>query len=369
MKNIIHLKDYDDIYKPIKEQDVFLKAYSTQSRMMGVIGLRVHYEKVVLFFHLDFEEYGFDRFEVCSSEDTSQIHIYTEEMMGGLGAPLTEITLEEASALVYQAVTVGETYLYDLPLAFFDYEDFLIEEIQPLTIESYQKITAPMTTVYEKINYFLMRTASFDTDYRDLMLSEKPFDFLMADEPTMLLKNTIEKTNDGYLCHAVMDHNNAYKLQVIEFVVHEKIASVTLKSEMVMSPREAAFQLNRKEYICVGYMDHLDSYKRQFIRKHPSAMKHLYEGGDLYTLFQAHNNHVKKDVYYLNEDVKGIVYITDNHQVVIACYSKEDYKDLKEKIFTEYPTLNMLIELEAEAPILNQFVTSGQKDFIKFIGE
>ncbi|MBN2794374.1 MAG: hypothetical protein JXR88_03125 [Clostridia bacterium] len=369
MKNIIHLKDYSDIYNPPKEKKIFKRAYCTQSRMVGVIGIRIHYEEVVLFFHLDYEEYGFDGFEVCDVKDETQIHFITEEMMGGLGAPLVEITLEEASALIYKAVDIGSQFLYEVPLAFFDYEEFLEETFNDLTKDTYEKITTEMTNAYEKINYFLMRTAGYDFEYRNLMLGVESLNFVMSDEPTMLLKNSIEKSKDCYVCHAVTDYKDAYKMQVIEIKMDGTIEKAEIKSEMVISPKEASFQLNRREYILVGYVDHLESFKRNFERKHPSAMKNLYDGGDLYTIFHSHNDHVKHSVYYLNEDVKGMIYVTDAHQVIIAAYKNTEFDDLKDLIHLEYPTLSMLMELEAEMPLVYQFVTSGQEDFLEFVGE
>lgn len=370
MSNIIHLKDYSEIYEQKHRNYPFIKGYATNSRMMGVIGLRLHFQGLTLFYHLDFEEYGFDRFEAYAGEDPETLDRLTQSFIGGLGAELVEINLEEASALVYEAVEKGDLFFYDIPMEFFEYEYLLDEFAQKPSNACYDKITCDFKNDYERINYFMMRTAGQDFDYRDKMLAGHPIDFSLVEEPTLLLKNTITEEKGHYLCNAIIDYRDGYMMIICQIDIKDKIISgAEVISSMVLSAREASFQLNKTELILVCYTDHVEAIKLKLESEKPSAMKNIYEGGSLYTLYQPNNHHVRKQTYYLNEDVFAIIYITDTHQIVISAFDERSISDIKALITEDFPEIDVMMELEAETPILYSFVNTGKQDFIAFIGE
>lgn len=370
MKKLIHLKDYSDIYDTKQKRLTCQKAYSTNSRMMGVVGIRLHFQDLVLFFHLDFEEYGFDRFQAYEGSDTEIVSEITQSFMGGLGSRLVEITLEEASALIYQGVDKGSEFYYDVPLEFFEYEYLLEEFFKPLSKESYKKITCKLKNDYERINYFLMRTAGKDYVYRDSMLSESPLELIFSDEPTLLLKNSIEEDEDAFICKSIIDYHDAYKMLVTRVHIENKrVTEAVILNELPLTSKEASFQLNKKEHILVCYAESIEMVRLKFENLHHSALKNIYEGGSLYTVFQKHNHHVRKQTYYLNEDVSSIVYFTDTHQIIIACFDEEDLVEMERLLESTFEEVAVLISLEAEAPIVYNFVNTGLQDFLEFIGE
>lgn len=373
MSNIIHLKDYSDIYNKNIEEYQFIKAYVTNSRLMGVVGVRLHFEgdkPLTLFFHLDYEEYGFDRFEAYEASDDESIERITQSFMGGLGAQLVEVSLKDASSLIYTAVDVGSKYYYDVPLEFFDYEYLLEDYCEPLTQDLCSKICCNINSDVEAIHYFLMRTAGLDYELRDFKFLENPVDFHFCDEPTVLLKNEIIAEEDTYVCRSIIDYYDAYKMIVTRIKMHgHKIESCTILNELVLTAKEASFQLNKKELIMICYSEEVEAFKLKLEKLKPSMLKNIYDGGTLYTEFQTHNRHVERSVFYLNGDVFGTFYVTDTNQIVISCFEVEALNAIKCELKENFEQVNILAELEAENPIVYNFVTSGSQDFFDYLGE
>lgn len=361
MPNLIHLKDYSDVYEDKICTLKFIKAEATQSRLMGVIGIRIAFSELVLYFHLDFEEYGFDRFEVTDKLDENM----TASIMGGLGEGLVDISLQEASNLIYDAIDVGERFGYSIPLDFFTYEYLLGDRVEEVSLDLYKKICVKMTSDEMTINYYLMRTAGLDHHCKKLVLQDGDFDFEFIDEPTVLLKNEILPYEGDYICRAIIDYFDAYKMLVTRIKVDSgRVMSCNLVEDLILSPKEAAFQLNKKEYILLYYM----TSHKEFLMSFPQAsmMKNKYDSGVLLTAFNRSNDHVKGAVYYLNGDVHASYYVTDN-QLVVTCFEQESINEIKDGL--EAYDVTLQAELEADNPLLNRFITSGHTDFFEFLGE
>lgn len=362
MPNLIHLKDYSDVYDLQTPEYNYIKSEATRSRLMGVIGIRIIFEEVTLYYHLDFEEYGLDRFEVTDYVSESM----TAAVMGGLGESLVEISLDEATALIYDAIDVGERYAYEVPISFFEYEYLLHDEFKTIDKALLQKISSKMTSDHQLIHYYLMRTAGLDHVCKKLLLQEGNFDFEFIDEPTVLLKNEIIPYEDEYISKSIIDYYDAYKMVVTKIKIKDNaVVSCELVEDLVMTPKEAAFQLNKKEYIFIFYVASPKAFKMSF--ETPSMIRNEFESGVLLTDFNKDNNHTTEEVYYLNGDIRGSFYIT-GHQLVVTCFDYKNLMTIKKQLVEDYK-MDEVAELEAENPILNRFIRSGSEDFFDFLGE
>lgn len=369
MPNIIHLKDYSDQYNRNDIEYTFIKAEATQSRLMGVIGVKLTFEHLILFFHLDFEEYGFDRFESIIKPTETEAFKMTQNMMGGLGAELILITIEEAIALVYQSIDVGADYGYDVPLEFFEYEYLLDDYQDGITLEGVEKLCQPIRSDESLIHYYLMRTAGLDHTFRKSVLQSSDFDFEFLDEPTVLLKNEVIDYMDHYICRSIIDYYDAYKLIVTRIKVDDrKVVSCDLIEDLVLSAKEAFFQLNKIEYIMLFYIPSSKAFNMLFEPTEPAMMKNLYESGTLYTAFNKNNAHVDDRCYYLNGDVYASYFVTDGNQLVVSCFNHDNILEIQKRFKEEYQ-IEMIAELEADNPILYRFVSSGYDDFFDYLGE
>lgn len=369
MSKIIHLKEYMNINHEPVVLPKFIKAHASKSRLMGVIGIRIQYENLVLFFHLDFEEYGFDRFQAYKGNNIQVVQQITKSFIGGLGAPLVKISLEEASSLIYAAVSEGNRYFNDVPLEFFEYENLLFEVCPKVDADLYKKVSTDIVNSYENIHYYFMRTVGHDFEIRDSLLANSAIDFELCDLPSMLLKNSIQQVGpERYVCQSTMDHYDAYKLFITEVEIKDKkIEKVELLDSMQLSAKEASFQLNKKEYILVCHCEDVEKFKKDFEQLKPEHMLNEHPGGDLYSIFENNNHHVRNKTYFLNEDVHLITYVTKTNQIVFSCFKEKNIDHLKQDLKRNYKYLDIMVEFEATNPIVYRFVNSGTQDFLEFI--
>lgn len=369
MCKVIELKNYGVKNQSSVKSNPFIKGYATASRLMGVIGVRLHFEQCVLFFHLDYEEYGFDRFQVYTGTNFQDIHKITQSFMGGLGAPLVEISLEEGSSLIYEAVEKGRQYYAEVPLEFFEYEYLLSENCPKVDELLYKKISPILANDYECIHYFFMRTTGLDYKIRDLLLSDQGMDFELCDAPSLLLKSSLQPLGPNtYNAQFLMDYYDTYKLFVCEVEMkNRRVSSINLLDSMQVSAREAALHLSKKEYILVCQSDQISKFERDFKQLKPEHMMHVYPGGNLYTIYENTNHHVRNKNYYLSEDIFMIAYATKTNQIIFSCFKEKHLNRLKEDIKKNYKYIEILLECEANQPIVYQFVNSGSQDFLEYL--
>lgn len=361
MQKLIHLRDYSDVYLENKRAYNLIRIDATQSRLMGVIGIRMVFEELVLYFHCDYEEYGLDRIEVTKTVDQQT----TDAVMGALGEGFVEISLNEATSLIYEAISVGNLYDYPIPLEFFEYEDVFSEEILRVDKTLLRKISVDVTEVNTLLNYFLMRTAGLDHTCRKKLLQSGDFDFEFSDEPAILIKNEIIPYGEDFICQSIVDYDNTYKMIVTRLSIKEmKVAKCHIIEELIMSPKEASFQLNKKEFIMLYYLEEPKAFTFAFEKS--SMIKNEYTSGTLLTAFNKNNKHVDATTYYLNGDIYASYFITDK-QLVVTCLHESHLNEIKNELNER--GLELMAELEAETPILNRFVTSGYNDFFDFLGE
>ena len=373
MDNVINLSDYSDIYKRVNINYKFKNAVATNSRLMGVMGIRIHFlceeDELILFFHLDFEEYGLDRFEVC--KNLKDVDKMTKSVMGGLGANLVAVSLENVSTLIYSVVDIGDNNLMSVPIEFLEYEYLLEEFCEDINISILKNVSTEIRSNEELINYYIMRTIGCDYDIRDILLSENKLKYNLVDEPSVLLKNEILKEENGiYITKSIVDYLDAYKMIISEVTIRDKKVVNCIKiDELTMTAREAAFSLNKKEYIVVFYVKNSSEFKMFLESIKEELLKNVYDSGTLYTEFQKTNDHVNSNIYYLNGDIFGTYFMTDQNDLVVSSFVKDDIHKIKEEILSLFSQMNEVAEMEAENPILYTFVNSGYQNFFDFLGE
>ena len=110
---------------------VFQSAYVTDTRLMGVLGMRIcwhlpdnlHYKYQYQFFYFDAEEYGFDRYEsglspICCRDyhqDPSVVREYASSMFGGLGARKREIDEKQAIYILQRYAAFNRAHGIPMP--------------------------------------------------------------------------------------------------------------------------------------------------------------------------------------------------------------------------------------------------------------
>jgi len=365
----------------------FKNAFCTSTRWMGVIGARAHWydelgNEVVQFFHLDFEEFGIDGHEEYIGINKEQIAKIDARIMGGLGGGLVPISRAELVHVLKSCYEVNEKY-----------QEFYgddLTEVMPLIEEKVELDEEQMAQLYGKIsceiksdehliNYYIMRQVALDYKVAGrIEQSEDQCDFFPTEEPSTLIKNTIRKISEGeervYSAKSLIDYGRKYKHIVSTFTIsgdqeNRKIRDCRIEDYITISNVEAAFQLKKREFVSIYYIDDIQNFTERLKEVKPGLMVNTHENGDLYTEFYKHNNHVNKDVYYLNGDIYAIYYVTDQGQLVVSSFCEKNLDEIEKMFdadgFSEW--LDHEDDLQIDTPVLYDFVNSGYGNFFDFL--
>lgn len=364
----------------------FMGAYVTNTRLMGVIGLYIHWRlddrysspDFHQFFYLDAEEYGFETYRSVLGNSVEEIASIEQALLGGLGGSKEEITEREAHALIYEYAQINKRRGLPLPDGFAEYQ-FLLETPARLTPKEAamlrKKQCDSVVTDYQAINYFLMRCFGQDYEAAQWLCTEK-FDLDLYKEHGIatLCKNTIdpdESRPGTYLCESLIERKNQYVLLVSQLTVSKhRITSFEKCSGFPVSSAEAAMMLAKPEFVTVyEILMSADEFNETLDQMSLDTMMTSHENGRLFLAFNNNNNHVDRRVFRLSEDVFGLYYITDFGQLIVSAFSLNSIhaleKDLRKSVLAPY--LMATAKYEFKEPVLYEFIQSDFEDFNEFL--
>lgn len=341
------------------------KALATNTRLMGVIGLILYYEKYVEIYHLGFEEYGIDGFYKIKIENKKEIDKKIKKITGGLGGKLIKIRNKEAKFLLKKAYNINYEYLVDRKK---DYKKIKSLDISLNTLEKrtlYEKISVSLKNNNELINYYIMRIVANDIELQKY-LTLKDIEIKVVDKPSTLLKNDITKEKDNtYSVKSLINYKNKY-LQIffIIEVKNKRIESIEVNEKMEISAKEASFILSQPEYLLVYNIED-KSFEKEFYKSDYKMTKSMYENGTLYSKYKETNKHVAKAKYFLRDDIYALFYFI-NEQLIVAAFEQSNIKDIIDKFEKKFKiTLNG--DVKVDKSIIYQFINSKSKDIYEFL--
>ena len=378
--------------KSIKSSKLkFNRAEATNTRLMGVVGVVTHWtdeaeREIVQIFHLDYELYGIDGFYHLVEPTEKALSELLLSVTGGLGGTFESITFRELVYLLKSAYHV-EPVSIETHVDFDAYiETFLSWQVDLADYEVLDlmvKLNPPILNPVHAINYLVMRlvgtdpistVALWDTGH----VPEK-MDFF--DAPYTLIKNTSTLLTDDtasdeatYRVEALIDYEHKYKLIVFKFHMNRvtnKVIRIEAVEELVISSIEAAFNLNKPEYILVTQIKD-EFFERRFVENNPEMMKQTYYQGQLYIEFNPHNNHVSQNPYYLNGDIFAMYFFSRSGHLLIASFSKEnldiiDGMLIRNQTYTE--SLQFICELKTDDPILYAYINSNYETIFDYLSQ
>lgn len=363
----------------------FKSAWATNTRLMGVVAVKAletdrNGAPIYHFFHLDFEEFGIDAYERVTAEP-EPLERMTRKMTGGLGGELVEISPEELAWLIGEAYALNRRHGEPLPdgmeglFAFLKAEAHLSSQgVHALWL----KLTPVLATDSELINYFLMRLWACDLPGVQFLSRNGSTRQPLSQRPGIMVRNRIQELRQAggiryYQAESLCDNEREYRIAACEIgVIDEagcpRVCSMTVQSTFKVSEVEAAFMLRRQEYLAVYRILDPERLRLFFDLYKPDAMINLYEDGLLYTYFKPHNDHVRADAYYLNEDVQCYYYLSEDYQLVVCAL--EDRFLRQACLELETPDMTPLLTFDqdyvSETPILYDFISSEYLDFQEF---
>lgn len=371
----------------------FVRAYVTDTRLMGVLALHVQWSvesenfRVPLhqFFYIDCEEQGLETYKSFRLDDSPEMLIYEQGLVGGLGAHKISLSESEFRWLMNHWRSFNEKHGLPLPKGLNEY-GFIFDGGGELSYEERRclldKICVEITSDYQAVNYFLMRC--FGRDYeaasRLTDLSEDfPLDLYDEYVKATFCKNSIDlekNYGDGsasYLCDSLIEMGGRHETVISRVVVRDlKIIGFEHCDSFPVSSAEAAMMLRKPEFTNVYEFllegDEVEENLGEFIVGLNTIMT-VHSNGRLFMAFKSTNDHVSERVFMLSNDVRGVYYLTDFGQLILMAYSPEDAARLEARLAAS-PIGQHIIptgKYEFLEPVFFEFINSGLEDFDDFL--
>ncbi|MBQ9972295.1 MAG: hypothetical protein IJP24_02125 [Firmicutes bacterium] len=374
----------------------FAGAFATDTRLMGVVGLYIKWEveryeiPEVLhqFFYLDAEEYGFENYISAYNADDEKLNLIERNLMGGLGGKHVELSLRECKCLLSDFADMNRRLGLDFPENYEEYS-FLIENTCDFSESERDALNAKICTeiqsYFHVTHYFLMRIFGRDysaAEYVSKGESDKPceVDVHLFDEipAGTLCKNTIDidfsSEKNTLLCESLIELDNHYMVAVSRITFsddfHYRVESFERINLFRISSVEAAMQLARSEYVTV-YSLRVDpgTFEARAGSLMNTAMKSYYDRGTLYMIYNPHNNHVNKRVFLINNDVRGIIYLSNSSEMLLVSYDIFTISELERQIAKSDLRTHALVtnKFEFKESVIYDYIQSGFESFTDFI--
>jgi len=378
--------------------EIFVDAYATDTRLMGVLVIYIRWQlsgaraagkksrDLHQFFYIETTEEGIESYQGVYGNDKDELRFSEQSMVGGLGAGRVLLSMNEAVFLIQRYADMTKGFGKPLPDDREGYE-FILHREAVLSPERennlFRRICGELTSVNQLIHYFLMRYFGKDF-YAAAKLSVEGLNTeLMTDAGVATLcRNEIKDPDDIsqygeglYICESVIEEDRGHRIVVSEVgVVCEagtyEVASFEIHSMFGISPAEAAMKLSRPEFVTVYEVaGPVDNLFFELDKYYAGAMHKLCEGGKLYLVFNEDNRHLEKKVYLLNDDVKEILYVTVEDQLVIGSYTIGGIKRLENRLALSQLG-GQLIEVakyEFKEPILYDYTMGYGGDFVRYV--
>ncbi len=366
----------------------FAGAYITNTRLMGVMGMYVHWKipgnsscsDFHQFFYFDAEEYGFESYRSVWGNRVEEIASIEQTMINGLGGRKNELTEKEVRAVLWKYMIFNKERNIPLPEGISEYE-FLLTEPEEFSETDRQeliyKLCDPIASDFHAINYFLMRCFGHDYEAASwLCLPDVPIHLYRNEHPqATFCKNTIDEDPDeegAYLCESLIEYNGHYHLIVSRLTVDDylRVSSFEPCSGFMISSAEAAMMLAKPEFITVyEVLIPNDEFGSLLSQVPLNCLVTPHQNGKLYMMFHNHNDHVNRQIFMLSADVSGIYYLTDSGQLLAAAYDLPGIhaleKDLRKSVLSPYMVATG--KFEFKEPVLYEFVESSFDDFNEFL--
>ena len=142
----------------------FVSAYITNTRLMGVVGMYMHFHlpdnqtlgELHQFFYFDSEEFGFENYQSVLGRNPMRLSEIENSLIGGLGGEKIQVTLREACYLLQEYVRFNKKHQIPLPEGLTEYGFLLEQEVFLSEPEHYILINKQCTSVensYEAVSY------------------------------------------------------------------------------------------------------------------------------------------------------------------------------------------------------------------------
>lgn len=391
----------------------FISAYVTDTRLMGVLAVYAHWhidnypeeakgngESVAKgnadsdanivwgdlhqFFYIDCEETGIETYQSIRETNDDMVEEIEQKLIGGLGASKVDLNEGQLRSLMCTWRRFNEDHQLPLPEGRNEY-DFIFDDSRELP-DLMEHICPIIKTDYQLINYFLMRC--FGRDYSGARFlcagsgtdnCSVPVDLYGKYTRATFWRNTIDRRSESadgcteYLCESIVEEGGNYDLIVSRVIVRDlRIVSLECRSITPLTNIEATITMRKNEFVSRYDIlltdDELEENMDEFsIGFH--ATESETENGRLFMSYKPNNDHVDRRIFQLNDDVRGLFFVTNNGELIVAAYDEPDIDALERSLSANVlaPHLRLRARYEFKNPILYGFMHSDFDFFDEYL--
>jgi len=371
----------------------FIDAFVTDTRLMGVLGLRVHWIEnpdnpeeaidVWHFYYYDVEELGLDTLSIYELLDEEGLKLATKACFGGLGAEMVIVSEKEAAYLIDWFIRSTKEKKQELPENVKYISGYLEGMDKDLTEDEVYELNRKMcirTYKYGLINYYLMRSFGKDEEgvslLRDRKVSQSCFEDLSCKKHATFLKNTIQdfSNSDGsisFLCESLIESEGQHYLQVSDITARDGYVIYAKKNNCFpISIEEASLLLVRREFCTVfAIVQPMEDFDLDFVPFTIGTTRTSHDNGDMYMEFMPDNSHAENKVFRLYDDIKTLYFVSDYGELIVAAYTEEEIKKaesaLRKSILKR--DIRIMVKMELARSVLFDFAQSNYTHFGAFI--
>lgn len=370
----------------------YVSGYVTDTRYMGVVGLFMRFkvwyssnpeepEDLSQFFYFETEEFGFDEYASVKGNDPETFDNIKRQLFGGLGGKEVAVTEKEAFYLLQTFVDFNKKNEIPLPEHREEYMYYLGE---PITMNGKErsvlqsKMCTPIVNNYQAIHYFLMRI--FGKDFAAAANLVKG-NVLMNQFETLpvctMCMNTLDIHEAGqdtvYMAESVVEYDGEYTIIVSEVTVNSdhQIVDFSSRSSLRITQREAAMKLRKSEYVTVyKFSGGVESFENRCPEILGNTVSTETDIGNMYMRFRKNNDHVKKRVFRLSDDMEGLYFVSFNQgQILATAYSLSAILQLESELRESKlgSAITTTAKYEFKEPVMLEFIGSGIEDFNEYL--
>ena len=357
----------------------FNYAKITKSRLMGCMGLTIKYEEnnnnIYQYFLLDGEGLGIADYVSLKNPTSKEACNEEERLMGGLGENKILVKEEVALFLINHFGNKNLEYGKELPGDTEEYMDIITNYKSNLTLDKvYPIISKRVDNEVEFINYMTMRFIARDRESLKYFSGSEEIsnNHITKINGTLLKNKVIKRSEEVYISEALYEDEDGYYTCKIAFNICKEKDNFKIKSLLVTDKEpvydfEVFDEISKSEFIDVYKLKNKDEFLMEFYNDNPFMLKSEMEEGVFFTRFNFNNDHVKSDIYVINNDIKSIYYQLGD-EFFVGTYSERDRKYINKLLITKYKEyLSVDESYFFEENVLYDFVESGSDDFEDFL--
>lgn len=361
----------------------FHSAWVTDTRLMGVLCLCIHWsgiddrDDLYQYFYFEFEGAGFDRFEWHDGKDPDALQELEASIIGGLGGRKKSLHMREALYLAQYFIRYNKLNCIPMPEQEEKYM-FVLGMDGNLSEDDcdalFHKTCVRVLSMNALANYFLMRVFGEDFEAADWLSCGDVNLYLFPDlHDATFYRNEITMAEDqkSCRCESLVETSAGFWVIVTQLSFsYNKVSDFQLVSRMPITEVEAYLKLAHSEYVTVyQYKGNPEEFVRSTTQLTRDAMIMPEHEGRLFMIYNPTNDHVKESTYYLDNDLAGVYFISENGEFLASSSSKRNQRQLELDLHfsPQKDRFSLVSCLELNEPVLLQYLNSPFYDFMEFI--